>query len=130
MIYLYDRKVPDGVPSIELPEHQSLEACVDDTTERQCIYILGMSGAGKSFTCKQFIERCHKLFPRRDVFVFSSLDSCATLDKLKILKRIKIKAPACVERELTAVTFKDSLVLFDDYDVITTNGSEFVCMRS
>jgi hypothetical protein len=120
MLYMYDRKVPDGVPSIELPEHQSLEACVDDNggAERQCIYISGMSGAGKSYTCKQFIERYHKLYPRRDVFVFSSLDSCATLDKLKYLKRIKIKAPAFLERELTALDFKDSLVLFDDCDVI------------
>jgi hypothetical protein len=122
MLFMYDRAVPDGVKEVHLPEHQSFEACVDDNggTERQCLYISGMSGAGKSFTCKQYIERYHKMYPKRDVFVFSSLDSCGTLDKLKFLKRVKITSPAFMERELTALDFASSLVLFDDCDVINS----------
>ena len=116
---MYDRRVPDGVDSVKLNEDQSFEAALDDNDgkERQCVYVSGMSGAGKSYYCKQFIDRYHKAYPKRDVFVFSSLDQCATLDKLKFLKRIKLNA-AFLQSYITAENFKDSLVLFDDTDVI------------
>jgi len=65
------------------------------------------------------IEDYHKKFPKRNVYVFSSLTECATLDKLKYLKRIKVKEDKFLNSELTAKDFAESLTIFDDCDVIS-----------
>jgi hypothetical protein len=119
ILYMYDRAVPDGQPVIELNTNQSFEKAVDTNQEREVMYVSGMSGAGKSYYCKQYIEKYHKKWPKRDVYVFSSLSTCNTLDKLKFLKRIKIMEAEFMNRVLTASDFKESLVLFDDIDVIS-----------
>jgi len=120
ILYMYDCKVPDGVKTIELGNDESFGKTVDDNdgTEREVLYVSGMSGAGKSYFCRKYIEEYHKKYKKRDVFVFSSLDDCPTLDKLKYLKRIKINSESFLDKPLTAEDFKDSLVLFDDVDVI------------
>lgn len=51
--------------------------------------------------------------------MFSSLSDDPTLDKLKYLKRIKIKDEKFLSLDLTAEDFKDSLVIYDDTDTIT-----------
>jgi len=117
MLFMYDSKVPDGQSEIKL-DNETFEHSVDKTQEREVLYISGMSGAGKSYYCKQYIEKYHKLYPKRPVYVFSSLSQCKTLDKLKYLKRIKIMEPEFLNRNLTAHDFKESLTIFDDIDVI------------
>jgi hypothetical protein len=119
MLFMYDTKVPDGEHSISLEGNDTYEKAIDTSQEREVMYVSGMSGAGKSYYCKQFIEKYHKKYPKRLILVFSSLGSCKTLDKLKYLKRIKIMEEEFMNRTLTAHDFKDSLVLFDDIDVIS-----------
>ena len=122
MLYMYAKKVADEVLSLQLDGDEisgdTFEKAVDTSQEREVLYVSGMSGAGKSFWCRQYIEKYHKKYPKRLVYVFSSLTSCKTLDKLKYLKRIKINEPEFMNRNLTANDFKESLVLFDDIDVI------------
>lgn len=125
VLYMYDKIVPDGQSMIDLGEDETFEKAVDISQEREVMYVSGMSGAGKSYYCKQFIEKYHKKFPKREVVVFSSLDSCGTLDKLKYLKRIKIHKPEFMTVPLTAIDFKDKLVLFDDIDVISNRKIKF-----
>ena len=118
-VYLNDKPVEDGVDSMKAKNDNVFQHIPDKKTERSVLYITGQSGSGKSFYTKNYIEQYHKMFPKREVFVFSSLESDTTLDKLKILKRIKIKQESFLNSELTAEDFKDSLCIFDDCDVIS-----------
>ena len=124
ILFMYDSKVPDGEHTIELTGGDTFEKAVDTSQEREVMYVSGISGAGKSYYCRQYIEKFRKKYPKRDVFVFSSLGECKTLDKLKYLKRIKILDPEFMSRTLTAKDFKQSLVLFDDIDVISNRKIE------
>jgi len=90
----------------------------DKKIERSIRYVTGASGSGKSYWTKMYTEEYHKLYPKRDVFIISSLKDDATLDKLKYLKRLKIHEPAFLQDEIGADEFKDSLVIFDDTDCL------------
>jgi hypothetical protein len=118
-VFMYDHKTSEGEAELKLEGKDCFEKAIDVSQEREVLYVSGMSGAGKSYFCRQYIERYRKKYPKRNVFVFSSLPSCKTLDKLKYLKRIKINESEFMSRVVTAPDFKDSLVLFDDIDVIS-----------
>ena len=111
--------VHNGKVKIETTEKDPFRQAVNKDTERQILYITAPSGSGKSYYTRQFIEDYHKAYPKRNVYVFSSLSECATLDKLKYLKRIKIKEAKFLGMDLTAQDFKESLCIFDDTDCIT-----------
>lgn len=116
-IYVSDDK--SGEQTITLKKDEIFLPAIDKDTEREIVYISGASGSGKSYVCKRYIEQYHKAFPKRNVYVFSSLTDDPTLDKLKYLKRIKIKDDKFLTMDLTAEDFKDSLVIYDDTDTIT-----------
>lgn len=111
--------VHNGTIKLETTEKDPFRQAINKDTERQILYITAPSGSGKSYYTRQFIEDYHKAYPKRNVFVFSSLNECATLDKLKYLKRIKIKEAKFLGMDLTAEDFKESLCIFDDTDCIT-----------
>ena len=90
----------------------------DKKIERKISYVTGASGSGKSYWTKHYAEEYHRLYPKRDVFVISSLRDDPTLDKLKFLKRLKIHEPAFMADDIPSEDFKDSLVIFDDTDCL------------
>lgn len=118
-LYVNDKPVRDGFASYETKGDQIVEQIPDKDTERSVLYITAPSGSGKSYYTKEYISQFHKMYPKREVFIFSSLDSDTTLDKLKYIKRIKIKNPEFIDAEITASDFKDMLVVFDDCDVLS-----------
>jgi len=87
-------------------------------TERQILYITGSSGSGKSFFCKMYCDEFKKLYPKRDVYLFSSINDDSSIDKVKGLKRIKL-SDDFLKDELKAEDFANSLVIFDDVDCLT-----------
>jgi len=119
ILYVSDKSVDDGFSDFKTKGEQTIQHIPDKNTERSVLYITGQSGSGKSFYSKNYIMEYHKLYPKRDVFMFSSLDSDTTLDKLKYIKRIKIKEDPFLQGDLNASDFKDSLSIFDDVDVIS-----------
>jgi hypothetical protein len=119
IVYINDKSVEDGFNELKCKGDNLVQQIPDKNTERSILYITAPSGSGKSYYTKQYIEEYHKSYPKRDVFIFSSLDSDTTLDKLKYIKRIKIKNQEFLDMELTAQDFKDSLVIFDDTDCLT-----------
>jgi hypothetical protein len=118
ILHLDDKEDDDGFSTIHLKTDQ-FTLMPDKTAERTIFYITAPSGSGKSYLAKEIIQEYRKMYPKRDVFMFSSLETDPTLDTLKYIKRIKINKPEFMEAELTAEDFKDSLVLFDDIDVIS-----------
>lgn len=102
---------------------------VDKNTERQIVYCTAPSGSGKSYFTKQFIEDYKKAYPKRPVWIFSSLTEDPTLDKIKGLRRLKITEERFMNADLSAKDFADSLCIFDDIDVISDKHIKHKVMK-
>lgn len=94
------------------------EVAVNTETERQVIYVSGSSGSGKSYWTRRYVEAYQKAYPKREVYLFSSISEDASIDKIKNLHRIKLHA-SILDDDISAEDFTDSLVILDDCDTIT-----------
>ena len=119
IVYLHEEE--GGDKEIKIKEEKFIPA-IDKKTEREIYFIAGPSGSGKSYFTKQYIEVFHKTFPKRKVYMFSALEDDKTLDHLKYIKRIKIKDPEFLRADFTIKDFKDTLIIFDDVDAISTKS--------
>ena len=55
------------------------------------IILNGASGSGKSFYTQMYGNEYKRIYPKREVYLFSSLDDDSSIDKIKGIKRINIK---------------------------------------
>jgi energy-coupling factor transporter ATP-binding protein EcfA2 len=86
------------------------------SSKREILYITGPSGSGKSTYTLNYLKQYKKKFKKNEIWLFSALTEDETIDKAKP-KRIIID-DRLVTEPLTIEEFKDSLVIFDDIDVI------------
>jgi len=100
-----------------IKESQHFQPIPNKNTERSINYVTGSSGSGKSHWSKKYIEEYHRIYPKREVYIFSALKDDKTLDKLKYLKRIKLEG-SFITDEIDVGIFKDSMLIFDDTDTI------------
>ena len=121
IVYLHEEEGGDKEIKLTGKEEKFIPA-IDKKTEREIYFVAGPSGSGKSFFTKQYIEVFHKTFPKRKVYMFSALEDDKTLDHLKYIKRIKIKDPEFLRADFTIKDFKDTLIIFDDVDAISTKS--------
>ena len=103
-------------PVIRLPDESKFQIVPDWTKERDILYITGASGSGKTTFTAGYIKEYKKTYKKNEIYVFSALKEDETLDKLGI-KRVKVDKNL-IDDPLTIDDFKDSLVIFDDIDVI------------
>lgn len=103
-------------PVIRLPQESQFSLIPDHTKERDIIYITGASGSGKTTFTANYIKEYKKTYKKNEIYVFSALKEDEKLDSLGI-KRIKVDKNL-IEDPLTIDDFKNSLVIFDDIDVI------------
>lgn len=101
---------------LEIPKEQKFQQFPNAHTERQIMYITGASGSGKSTYIAKYCKQYKKVFPDNDIYVFSALSEDESLDACKP-KRIVIDQRMITD-PLTVDDFKDSMVIFDDIDVI------------
>ena len=87
--------------------------------ERQILYITGSSGSGKSYFTKKYCKEFARVFPKRPIYLISSVEKDESVDDIKNLKRLKLKSKEFLEEEFVIDDFKDCLVIFDDTDCIT-----------
>jgi nicotinamide riboside kinase len=107
-----------GMVNMELDPKMKFHPIPDNTKNRDCHYITGASGSGKSTWCRKFInefQQQHKK-KKKDIYLFSRITEDESLDSIKPL-RIKIGDNLVVD-PLQLEDFKDSLVIFDDTDII------------
>jgi hypothetical protein len=89
----------------------------DKGTERSIRYVTGASGSGKSYYTKMYADEYKRMYPKREVYLISSIKEDSSIDKIKDLHRIKLEGEFLTE-DLTAEDFKDSLIIFDDTDCL------------
>ena len=92
---------------------KSVKMLPDLTVERECIYIYGSSGCGKSYLSKEYAKLYKKYYKDNDIFLVSSLDFDKTLADLKC-KRIPLNID--VLSKISLDTLENSLIIFDDSD--------------
>lgn len=92
----------------------------DPDKEREILYITGPSGSGKSTYSANYIDEWKKQHKGRPIYLFSALPEDESLDRVSP-KRIKIDDRLITE-PLSASDFEDSLVIFDDIDVISNKA--------
>lgn len=87
-------------------------------TERQVLYITGQSGSGKSYYAKQYAMEYNKMFKKRTVYLFSTIqDNDKSLAGIKNLKRVLLNDDF-LDYDYDAEDFKDCLVICDDVDCL------------
>lgn len=82
--------------------------------KRDVVYIPGPSGSGKSYVAKEYIQKYHKMYPERKIYIVSELDEDDTLDSIKGVKPTRI--PLEMVKDININNLKDSLFIFDDID--------------
>lgn len=87
---------------------------------RQILYISGASGSGKSFYTSMYLKQYSRMFPKNPIYLFSSLAKDDIIDKCKNVVRIDFKDKSFYEATYTIENFKDSLILYDDTEMISS----------
>jgi hypothetical protein len=105
--------------SLRDKEDQIFQLIPNPETERQILYVTGSSGSGKSYFTKKYCQEFVRVFPKRPIYLFSSIGDDTSVDDIKGLKRIKLKSQEFFDEEFEINDFKDCLVIFDDTDCIT-----------
>ena len=84
--------------------------------ERNCIFITGQSGSGKSYVIKDFIINYKDKFPNRDIYFFSQKVKDETVDEVKDkFHRVKID-DSLITHPIDPDEFKECVVVFDDVE--------------
>ena len=89
----------------------------DTTKEREILYITGPSGSGKSTYTRKYLEQYKKKYKSREIYLFSSLPSDESLDKVGP-KRIKLDESMHAD-PIKVNDLGESICIFDDIDVIS-----------
>jgi hypothetical protein len=111
-----EEEISKSFRCLNLQDGQKFQQTPDENTERQIMYITGASGSGKSTYIAGYCKKYKKKFPKNDIYVFSALSEDTSLDVIKP-NRLKID-DRMISDPLTVEDFTDTLVIFDDIDVI------------
>jgi len=122
-IYLASDKelslVQNGFLKFETNEDSKLEPCWNKKTERMIWFISGMSDSGKSHYAGLLLKKYKKLYPKNEIYIFSSVNEDKSFDSMKV-NRINLEG--LLTEDLQSDDFANSIVIFDDCDCITNKN--------
>ena len=84
---------------------------------REICYITASQGSGKSTWTASYIKQYKTLFPKNNVYIISQVGEDHAFKDIKGLLRIPVDV-SLITDPLNWETFEDSLVVFDDVDVL------------
>jgi len=99
---------------IVLEYGEELEILPRPKSER--LYFCGPSESGKSYNVSQYIKNFKKIYPKKNIYLFSEQEDDNQLDQFKPI-RIKIDEEL-IEDPITTKEISNSLTIFDDIDDI------------
>lgn len=111
--------VQNGFLKFEIDGDSKLEPCWNKKTERMIWFISGMSGSGKSYYAGLLLKKYKKLYPKNEIFIFSSVNEDKSFDSMKV-NRINLEG--LLTEDLQSDDFENSIVIFDDCDCITNKN--------
>jgi hypothetical protein len=124
VIFMGDGK--DGLKRIDLPDESKFEPLPNpDDGARDCYYIAGQSGAGKSYMARTLAENYRKMYPERPIVLVSKLTEDETLDNSKA-KIGRVAIESLVKDPPAINEFNKTMVLFDDIDTLEKPYDEAV----
>lgn len=95
----------------------AFQQVINEDLERFVGYITGPSGSGKSTYVKNLVLELKKVNKKIEVYIFSAITDDPSLEEIKP-NRIKLDN-TLVTDPIKVSDFKNSLVIFDDIDVIS-----------
>jgi len=111
-----DDSEDEVVPKMKLPKDSKFVHMPNTSQERDILYITGASGSGKSYYSAQYIKNYKKTHPNNMIYLLSPVSDDEKLNEL--CKKIKIDE-TLISDPIVPSDVKDSLVIFDDIDVIS-----------
>ena len=116
IIYLEsDGEVNSGFNHFKIDDGR-LQLLPNKNIERSILYVAGQSGSGKTWFCKEYLLEYQKIFPKNEIYMFSTVSDDPSLKEVKISY---IDVSSIVDDDLDSSDFKDSMVLFDDIENIS-----------
>ena len=97
---------------------ETIQQIPNKQQERQILYITGASGSGKSYYTQAYCKEYKKLFPKNEIYLFSSINEDSSIDKIKGLNRFVLD-DTFIKEEIMTEDFRNSIVIFDDTDCIS-----------
>jgi len=88
-----------------------------DKDKRNCYYVAGASGSGKSWFAKMVAQNYAKMYPDRPIYLISKLEADETIDSMSP-PPIRIDYKEFIDNPPDINKLSNSMVIFDDYDVI------------
>jgi hypothetical protein len=87
---------------------------------RECVFVTGCSGSGKSYWAKGYCENYSALYKGKNpIYLISSLAEDSTLDSAKCkIHRVSLDSLVDDPIDLNTGDMDNSLVIFDDWDTI------------
>lgn len=85
--------------------------------ERDCLFVCGPAGSGKSYISAEYIHEYAKKNPNNDIYLFSNCNNDPAFEKLKI-QQIKI-GDNLIDDPIDFKQFTNCVCIFDDIDSIT-----------
>ena len=91
-----------------------------DTHKRDCIFITGCSGSGKSWWVKKFAENYDRVWAqKRPIYLISKLEEDSTLDNAQCkIHRINLESLLTKPLDINDKEMENCLVIFDDFDTL------------
>jgi hypothetical protein len=118
ILYL-GQEARNGEESIDLKNNECFQQVPNVNKERDILFIFGQSGSGKSYYTMNYAKSYNDIYPKRNVYLFSTITEDKEIDSVKKLNRIKLDDAFLEDDDIPIEEFKDSLVIFDDVDNIS-----------
>ena len=82
--------------------------------KRDCYFIAGSSGSGKSYITTKIVNNYKKLYPERNIFLVSQLTADSTIDKIKGI--IRLSEEEICDFDVNDINYTNSFIIFDDWE--------------
>jgi chromosomal replication initiation ATPase DnaA len=101
---------------IEATKNEKISLITPTKDSRVVLYVVGMSGSGKSYWSANYIKEYQKKNPNNKVFIISPIYDDESINSIKNLERINPNSENFLNEPPPLSYFKDGLIICDDIE--------------